>query len=182
MKRIIALLGSPRTGGNSETLAQAVLRGAEERGYSKNIVRLQGMPLGGCIDCRKCWSRGTPCIIEDGMAEVHSKIHEADVVVFATPLYWYTWSSQIKPVWDRFLPFVHEKAAWDLKGKEAILVATAGDDKVDAFDGLVFSFKTSCDLLGINHRDPFLAHGVYNKGDALKGKWIARAEDLGRSL
>lgn len=182
MKRILVLLGSPRSGGNSETLAQAVIRGAEEIGYSNSMIRLQGIHLGGCIDCRKCWSKGDPCIIGDGMTEVHNRIREADVLVFATPLYWYTWSAQIKPVWDRFLPFLHEKASWDLRGKEALLVATAGDDKADAFDGMVFSFKTSCDLLGMKHRDPFLAHGVYAKGDAIKGKWISKAEDLGRSL
>jgi len=182
MKKVLALLGSPRVGGNSETLAQAVLRGAEKTGNTTDMIRLNGMALGGCIDCRKCWSKGTPCIIGDRMTEVHSKIQEADVIVFATPLYWYSWSAQIKPVWDRFLPFLHEKAAWDLRGKEALLLTTAGDDKIDAFDGLVFSFKTSCDLLGMKHLEPFLAHGVYAKGDALKGKWVLKAEELGRSL
>jgi len=182
MKQVLALLGSPREGGNSDLLAQAVLRGAEEKGYSTGSIRLQGMRLGGCIDCRKCWSKGSPCVIPDSMNEIHDRIREADVLVFATPLYWYTWSSQIKPVWDRFLPFLHEKAEWDLRGKKALLVATAGDDKIDAFEGLVFSFRTSCELLGMDHREPFLAPGVYGKGDALKGKWISKAEETGRSL
>lgn len=119
MKHVLALLGSPRAGGNSETLAQALLKGAESSGNTTYTIRLNGMALGGCIDCRKCWSNGAPCVIGDGMAEVHNHIRKADVLVFATPLYWYSWSAQIKPVWDRFLPFMHEKAEWDLRGKKS---------------------------------------------------------------
>jgi multimeric flavodoxin WrbA len=182
MKRILALLGSPRPGGNSETLTQAVLRGAGSKGNEISEIRLNGMTLGGCIDCRKCWSRGNPCIIVDDMNGIHDRIRQADIIVFSTPLYWYTWSSQIKPVWDRFLPFLHENAAWDLRGKEAMLVATAGDDRADAFEGLLFSFRTSCDLLGIQQVEPLLACGVHEKGDILKGDWVKKAEERGRAL
>jgi multimeric flavodoxin WrbA len=116
------------------------------------------------------------------MNGIHDRIRQADVIVFSTPLYWYTWSSQIKPVWDRFLPFLHENAAWDLRGKEALLVATAGDDRTDAFEGLLFSFRTSCDLLGIQRTEPLLACGVHEKGDILKGDWVKKAEERGRAL
>jgi multimeric flavodoxin WrbA len=182
VKKILGILGSPRKGGNSETLVERVLGCAGDRGAMTDVIRLQGLKLSGCIDCRKCWSRGSPCVIDDDMGKVHERIREADVLVFASPLYWYTWSSQMKPVWDRFLPFLHDEAGWDLKGKKAVLVATAGDDKPDAFDGMAFSFRTSCELLGLDHMEPLLAHGVYEVGDVKRGKWLEMAEELGRSL
>ncbi len=182
MRKVLAILGSPRKGGNSETLAVSVLAGASSNGASTDTIRLQGMDLSGCIDCRKCWSRGSPCVIPDDMGKVHEKINWSDTIIFASPLYWYTWSALMKPVWDRFLPFLHDDAKWDLKGKKAILVATAGDDKPDAFEGISFSFKTSCELLGMDQTGTLLAYGVYEAGDASKGDWLARAEKLGRTL
>ncbi|MGB4210064.1 MAG: flavodoxin family protein [Thermovirgaceae bacterium] len=182
MKRILGILGSPRRGGNSETLARKVLDGAAENGFATDIIRLQGLNLTGCTDCRKCWSGGSPCVIDDDMDKVYEKVREADLLVFASPLYWYSWSSQIKPVWDRFLPFHHAKARWDLKDKKALLVAAAGDDKPEAFEGMLFSFRTSCRLLGMEMVKPLLAHGVHGMGEATKGNWLKLAEELGKSL
>jgi hypothetical protein len=60
-------------------------------------------------------------------------------------------------------------------------VATAGDDKPDAFNGMVFSFRTSCELQGLDHMEPLLAHGVYEAGDVNRGKWLEMAVKTGRS-
>jgi multimeric flavodoxin WrbA len=182
MKKVLGILGSPRKGGNSETLVRKVLVGAAKNGAALDVIRLQGLNLSGCTDCRRCWSGGRPCVIDDDMDKVYEKVREADILVFASPLYWYSWSSQMKPVWDRFLPFVHKEALWDLKNKRALLVASAGDDKPDVFQGILFSFKTSCGLLCLEMAEPLLAHGVYGKGEAEKGQWLNLAESLGRSL
>ncbi|HOG14546.1 MAG TPA: flavodoxin family protein [Synergistales bacterium] len=182
MKRILGILGSPRRGGNSETLARKVLEGAAGNEWVTDVIRLQDLEINGCTDCRRCWSGGSPCVIEDDMSKVYEKVREADLLVFASPLYWYSWSSQIKPVWDRFLPLVHKEARWDLKDKRALLVAAAGDDKPEAFEGMLFSFRTSCRLLGMEMVKPLLAHGVHGMGEAEKGHWLRLAEELGRSL
>ncbi|HOC82866.1 MAG: putative NAD(P)H-dependent FMN-containing oxidoreductase YwqN [Synergistetes bacterium ADurb.Bin155] len=182
MKRILGILGSPRRGGNSETLARKVLEGAAENGWVTDVIRLQDLEINGCTDCRRCWSGGSPCVIDDDMDKVYEKIREADLLVFASPLYWYSWSSQIKPVWDRSLPFVHKEARWDLKDKKALLVAAAGDDKPEAFEGMLFSFRTSCRLLGMEMVEPLLAHGVHGMAEAEKSHWFRLAGELGRSL
>lgn len=182
MKKVLGILGSPRKGGNSETLARKVLDGAAKNGAAFDVIRLQGLSLSGCTDCRRCWSGGRPCVIDDDMEKVYEKVRGADLLVFASPLYWYSWSSQMKPVWDRFLPFVHKEARWDLKDKRALLVASAGDDKPDVFQGMLFSFRTSCGLLGLEMAEPLLAHGVHGMGEVGKGQWLNLAEELGRSL
>ncbi|MEA3507852.1 MAG: flavodoxin family protein [Synergistota bacterium] len=182
MKKITALLGSPRAGGNSEQLTEALLRGATKAGYEGTRIRLSTLDLKGCLDCRECWTSGAPCIIPDDMGKVHEAIRESEAIVFASPLYWYSWSAQIKPVWDRFLPFLSDRATWDLRGKTAIMIGTAGDDKPDVFRGLRFSFEISCELLGMLPVEPLMAYGVFDKGDVTKGDWLSMAESLGASL
>lgn len=104
-KVLTLLLGSPRIGGNTEKLADALAEGAAEKGYEVKKVHLATLTLKGCLDCRKCWSTGKPCIQNDDMDQVYPEIEDASVIAFVSPLYFYSWSSQIKPVWDRLLPY-----------------------------------------------------------------------------
>lgn len=171
MKRICMLLGSPRKGGNSETMAEALVSEIDGN-VEVDRFHLCDMTIDGCLDCRKCWSGGRPCIIDDEMENIYESLAEADVVIFATPLYWYSWSSQIKPVLDRFVPFLSDEAVSDLKGKKAILVASAGDSHESCFDGLLFSFRESCSLLEMENVGEFCYADLYKKNEA------AEDEDL----
>lgn len=182
MKRTVVLLGSPRRSGNSETLAEALLKGAGGRAGEISRFRLAEMPISGCLDCRSCWSGRKPCVLEDSMIEIYNALSQADLVLFVSPLYWYTWSAQIKPVLDRLLPFASEEPLFDLKGKKAILVSTAGDTDPSCFDGLRFSFRTSCKLLGLENHSEILAHGIYKRGEIDESDWLSQAECIGRTL
>jgi multimeric flavodoxin WrbA len=182
MKRTVVLLGSPRRGGNSETLAEALLKGAGDRAGEVFRFRLAEMPISGCLDCRRCWSAGNPCILEDPMSEIYNALDKSDLILFVSPLYWYTWSGQIKPVLDRFLPFADGKPHFDLKGKKAILVSTAGDTDPSCFDGLRFSFRTSCKLLGLENHSEILAHGIYKRNEIDGSEWLLQAEGIGENL
>lgn len=182
MKGTVVLLGSPRRAGNSETLAEAFLEGAGDRSGEVFRFRLAEMPVSGCLDCRGCWTGGKPCVLEDHMQPVYEALRKSDLILFVSPLYWYTWSGQIKPVLDRFLPFAAEKPLFDLKGKKAVLLSTAGDSDPSCFDGLRFSFRTSCKLLGLENHSEILAHDVYKRGDIEGTDWLKRAGDVGRAL
>lgn len=175
MKRICMLFGSPRKGGNSETMAEALV--SEFNGDVEiDRFHLCDMTIDGCLDCRKCWSGGRPCIIDDEMHKIYESLAEADAVIFATPLYWYTWSAQIKPVIDRFVPFVSDEALSELKGKKAILVASAGDTHDSCFDGLLFAFRESCNLLEMEITGEFCYSDLYTKNEAAEDE--ALMEDL----
>ena len=89
-KVMTILLGSPRKEGNSEQLADSLAKGAGGNGYEVRKVRLAAKKLNGCLDCRKCWSAGTPCIQRDDMDSVYRDITAAEVLVFASPLYFYS--------------------------------------------------------------------------------------------
>ncbi len=181
--KITAILGSPRKDGNSERLAAALLRGAESAGYRSQTVRMHGLKIGGCIDCRRCWSNGSHCFLNDDMKDVYAAIDDADVMIFASPLYFYSWSAQIKPVWDRLLPYFSENSKVDVKGRRAILLATAGDTDASCFDGLRKSFELACGYCGWTIPGMVLATDVYPAGEiAAKGDWLAQAEALGKKL
>jgi len=180
MKRMLALLGSPRENGNTAALARAVAEGAAERGYEASFVQLARLSIKGCIDCRRCWEKGRPCVIKDDMDTVYDSLASSDAVIFATPLYWYSWSGQIKLLWDRLLPFGSPKAEKSLAGKKAILVASAGEEDLSAFDGLLFSYDKSCSFLDLQQVGRVLATGVYEAGEICKGEWLSEAKDLGR--
>ncbi len=182
MKRICLLLGSPRKGGNSETMAEALV--SEVNGDVEiDRFRLGDMTIDGCLDCRKCWSGGRPCIIDDEMDNIYESLAETDTVIFATPLYWYSWSSQIKPVLDRLVPFVSDEALSVLKGKKAILVASAGDSHESCFDGLLYSFRESCKLLEMEITGEFCYPDLYTKNEASEDEGlIADLKKAGKNI
>lgn len=178
------LLGSPRAGGNSEKLADALAKGAEKNGWEIRRVRAAAMNLKGCLDCRMCWSDGRPCIQNDDMDKVYADIEAADTVAFVSPVYYYSWSAQIKPIWDRMLPFSASKAARSVKGKRAVLISVAGDDFTEVFEGLTASFRQATAHLGWEIAGQICAPGIYVKGDMeTKGAAsLEQASSLGASL
>ena len=137
-KILTLLLGSPRIGGNTEKIADALAEGAAEKGYEARKVHLAALTLKGCLDCRKCWSTGKPCIQNDDMDQVYPEIEDASVIAFVSPLYFYSWSSQIKPVWDRLLPYYMPGALRTTPSKKAKLLAAAGDTEERVFDEACF--------------------------------------------
>ncbi|MDR1885676.1 MAG: flavodoxin family protein [Synergistaceae bacterium] len=182
-RKITVILGSPRRDGNSERLAAALVRGASEVGYKAQYVRMHGLKVGGCIDCRRCWSNGTHCFLNDDMKEVYAALDTSDVIVFASPLYFYSWAAQIKPIWDRLLPYFHPNSKVDVRGRVAVLLSTAGDKDAKCFGGLKKSFELACAYCGWRIAGEILAHGVYGAGEiSEKGDWLKRAEDLGKKL
>ena len=183
-KIVTILLGSPRKGGNTETLAEALARGAEENGCEVRHVRLQGKKLNGCLDCRHCWATGAPCVQKDDMGEIHEAIADADAIVLASPLYFYSWSAQIKPVWDRLLCFFDEKSKIDVRGKKAVLISAAGDDDPACFNGLRESFRLACGYTQWETAGEVCALGMYPKDAVASGgqKYIEEAYELGKKL
>jgi multimeric flavodoxin WrbA len=117
------------------------------------------------------------------MKEVYAALDSSDVIAFVTPLYFYSWSTQIKPIWDRLLPYFSPSSKVDVKGRSAVLIATAGDDDASCFDGLKKSFELACGFTKWRIAGTLLAHGVYEAGAAQSDEaLLKRAFELGKSL
>ena len=102
-KNILILSASLRAGSNSETLANAFADGARAAGHTVEIVSLRGKQIAFCRGCLACQTLGK-CVIDDDAVAITEKMQHADVIVFATPIYYYEMSGQLKTMLDRANP------------------------------------------------------------------------------
>jgi len=120
-KNVLILSGSPRKGGNTDTLCEEFKRGAEISGHSVEKIFVAAKKISYCTGCYYCAENGGHCVIEDDMNEILEKIEAADVIVLSSPVYFYSISAQLKTVIDRCV------ARWtSIKNKEFYYIAASG--------------------------------------------------------
>lgn len=149
-KKVLIISSSPRKGGNSETLAKYFADGALSAGNEVETVYMREKNINFCRGCFACLKLGK-CVINDDAAEIVTKMHDADVIVFATPVYYYSISGQLKMMLDRSNPIFDT----DYVFTKAYLLATAAEDEdytvegaVKAVQGWVDCFER-CELAGV---------------------------------
>lgn len=128
MKNILIISSSPRKNGNSQMLCEQFKRGAEEKGHMVTLVRLMEKIIGFCRACDGCMRNGGTCVLNDDMAEILKLFQKADVLVLATPVYFYGISAQMKTFIDRTYPI------WQHLGKKEvyyIISAGLGEDIIE---------------------------------------------------
>jgi len=147
--KVLIVKGSPRARGNSASLAEQVAAGARAAGAQVEDVYLHGLDIRACDGCDFC--QGTAdmgCAIEDDMQMLYPKIREADAIVYASPIYWFTVSAQLKLFMDRCYALGGGSdyvASHALAGKRIGIVLTYGGD--DPFDsGAVNAIRTFQDV------------------------------------
>ena len=123
-KKVLILSTSPRRGSNSEALAEAFAGGAREAGHEVGLIALSGKDLRFCQGCFACQKTGK-CVIKDDMQEIVPKMEQADVLVFATPIYYYEMSGQMKTLLDRGNPLFVS----DYRFRDVYLLASAAEDE-----------------------------------------------------
>ena len=123
-KKVLILSTSPRRSSNSEALAEAFARGAAESGHEVELIALRDKELRFCRGCFACQKSGK-CVIHDDMQEIVPKMEQADVLVFATPIYYYEMSGQMKTLLDRGNPLF----VADYRFRQVYLLATAAEDE-----------------------------------------------------
>ena len=175
-KRILILSASPRKGGNSDLLCDQFAKGAEEAGHQVEKVRVQEKKISPCLACYGCRGTGV-CVQKDDMAAILDKMVEADVLVLATPVYFYSMDGQLKTLIDRTLPRYTE-----IRDKEVYFIATAAAGRgamertVDAMRGF-----TDC-LPGAQVKGIIYGSGVYQKGEVMDTKAFQEAYHLGKKV
>ena len=122
MKNVLILSTSLRGGSNSELLAKECAKGAEEAGNHVELLSLKGKKIQYCIGCLSCIKTGK-CVQKDDAPEIMEKLCRADVLVFATPIYYYEMCGQMKTLLDRMNPLYESDYAF----REVYMIATAAD-------------------------------------------------------
>lgn len=129
-KNVLAVCTSPRRGGNSETLADEFLRGAQDAGHETAKICLHDQEIGFCRGCLACQKTGR-CVIRDDANEIVEQMRRADAIAFATPIYFYEMCGQMKTLLDRSNPLFPGEYAF----RDIYLLATAADGADSAMDG-----------------------------------------------
>ncbi len=182
MAKILVLNGSPRKGGNTETLVDAFIEGAGKNGNSVKKFNLQWMDINGCLGCLKCMQKkGSPCAQKDDMGQIYGPFSEADIVVFASPMYFWSFTSQMKAVLDRLFAAM---AAKDIirPDKGCAMIIAAEEDSKENFAPLLSIYNTLLSYLNWENRGTVLAGGLFSMGDAKDSPYIEEARKLGQSL
>ena len=165
MRKILIITGSPRKGGNSDMLAQAFAEGAEGGGNLVKFFHAGRKHIEGCRVCDTCFTTGKACTFDDDFNELAELLEWADGLVLATPLYWYTFSAQIKAALDKMYAFMH--AEKELKIRDLFLIACAADGP-EAFEGLVKSYEAIVTYLKCDDAGKLLIPDVWDKGEVTK--------------
>lgn len=140
-KRILLLSSSPRRHGNSDRLCDEFLRGAREAGHDAEKISLRDCRIGYCTGCGVCYDTRT-CPQRDDAAQIVGKMIAADVIVLATPVYFYTMSAQMKTLIDRCCARYTE-----MTGKEFYFIVAAADDSKAAMERTIDGFRGFLDCL-----------------------------------
>ena len=178
-----AFLGSPRPGGNTDTLARRIMDGARMSGVETECAELRGLHIHPCTGCERCWKNGKQCIFQDDMTGLYESIARADVLLFATPVYWYGPTAIMKAFMDRLVVFNRPQGRPSVEGKAGILVSAYEEEGPEAAEPLVRMFELGFKYLGIRFIDRLIVDGLGPKGAVLsKPAALERAAGIGRGL
>lgn len=174
-KRIVVLSTSLRPGSNSERLASEFARGAIDAGNDVEIISLRGKKIEFCMGCFTCLETGS-CVIKDDAAQIEQKVLNADVVVWASPIYYYEMSGQMKTLIDR-LNSLYPK---DYKFRDVYFLTTAFENEdyvpnraIEGVRGWVDCFEKA-ELKGI-----VFCGGVNDAGDIAGNPKLQEAYTMG---
>lgn len=181
-KNILVLTGSPRKGGNSDTLADAFSKGAKAKGHSVTRFEAAHTLVQGCRACDACWSKGKACVFDDGFDVLAPMLEKADVLAVVTPVYWFGFTAQIKAAIDKMYSFLVPACKTEMAVKESVLVICAGDTDVNVFTGSIETYKGIADFLKWTDRGIVTVPGVMEKGEIAGKKALADVEKLGADI
>jgi multimeric flavodoxin WrbA len=175
MKKILILSGSPRKGGNSDLLCDEFMRGAKEAGHDVEKIRVATKKIDYCHACYYCQKSGGECAIKDDMADVLQKMINADVIVLASPVYFYSIDAQLKALIDRTV------ARWtEVKNKEFYYIVTCADQERESQERTIECFRGYADCVeGAVEKGIVYGTGVYQKGEIVGTPMMEEAYQMG---
>lgn len=177
-KNVLIISSSPRKGGNSDTLCNQFRKGAEEAGNPVDKIRLAEMKIDYCSACYACKTKGH-CVKQDDMVQVLDKMRSADVIVLATPVYFYTMCAQMKTMIDRTLGGAQRTG---LENKKFYLIVTAADGKA-AMERTVDGLRGYLECLpGAKEMGVIYGAGAWQLGDIQGNPAMQEAYKMGKDI
>ena len=179
-KKIIVLNGSPRPNGNTSALVREFTRGAEEMGHIVTNFFLHDMEIKGC---KGCWGGGasllSPCTMKDDMDKIYPVYIEADVVVLASPLYYWSISGQLKTAFDRLFAVAESNPGYRNPQKDSVLLMAA---EGNGYEESVYWYERTMQHIRWRDLGQVLVGGVEKPGDIEGKPELKKAYELGKSI
>ncbi len=174
-KKVLILSSTPRKGGNSDRLCDEFMKGAQASGNSVEKILLREKNIHYCTGCSVCSMFGKPCPQKDDAASIIEKMIEADVIVMATPVYFYTMSAQMKTLIDRCCARYLE-----IKNKEFYFIVAAAEDDIPMMKRTIDGFQGFLDCLeGATVKGVVYGVGAWKIGEIEGKPSMAEAYDMG---
>ena len=191
MKNILILNGSPRAHGNTAALVDAFSRGAQEAGNTVHICNLRTMNIHPCIGCLQGGKTyDSPCVQKDDMDQIYTLYRSADCIVYASPLYWWSFSAQLKAAIDRLFAVMEGSSdngapayQTNLTAKECIMLVPAEEEHTANFELANHYFDGRLQRVGWKDGGRLLAGGLMQAKDIQnRPEYLSKAYELGRSI
>ncbi len=176
--KITVLMGSPNRNGSTALLADSFIKGADESGHTCNVIDVCHCDIHPCIGCVRCGYEG-PCVQKDDTEMIRKELLSSDMVVFATPLYYYGMSAQLKTVVDRFCAYNSSLNSRHLKSA-LLTVAWNADDWT--FDALKAHYQTLVRYINFEDQGMILGYGCGTVSMTKRSGYPEKAYQLGKNL
>lgn len=179
MKKVLVISSSPRRNGNSDLLCDLFMKGAIEAGHRAEKIFLADKTIHYCTGCGACANATRPCVQKDDVAEILEKMVEADVIVLATPVYFYTMCAQLKTLIDRSCPRYTA-----ISNKEFYFILTAADTNRAAMNRTLESLRGFTEDCLENSREKGILFGlgVMDRGEVKETPAYREAFEMGKRI
>jgi len=186
MDKVLILEGSPRRGGNTQMLVDAVARGILRGGGKVERLRVSELKIAPCVGCGGCDKTGH-CVVKDDMTRLYEKIVLSRRLILASPIYFYSLTAQLKAAVDRGQALWNRKYLQVEKGlwqedpdRKGYLVAVAATKGPRVFEGSILTAKYFFDATGFAYGGELLVRGIDRRGEmASAHEELTRAEEFG---
>ncbi len=187
--KVLGILGSPRKGGNTELLLEEALKGAEAEGAEVERLRITDYNIIPCKECLACYKDGN-CIILDDMAKIYPKLLEADIILLASPIFFYgvtAWAKALidrcQALWARKYQLKDPSYGKEGRKRKGFFISVGGTKGQKTFEGAILTAKYFFDVLNAEYAGELVLREVDAKGDVLKHpEALQQAFEAGRKL
>ena len=187
--KVLGIFGSPRKGGNTTLLLEEALKGAEAEGAEIERLHVTDFKITPCWECQGCEKTGA-CVIQDDMTTIYPKLLEADVIILASPIFFYGVTGWAKALVDRCQTFWSQKylikdpsLGVGKKRRKGFFISVGATKGLKVFDGAILTAKYFFDVLNAEYSGELVFRETDGKGDILKHPDSMRqAFEAGRNL
>jgi len=187
--KTLGIFGSPRKGGNTDVLLEEALKGAEKEGADVERLHIADFHITPCIECLQCLQKGE-CVIQDDMQKIYPKLLESDIIILASPIFFYgitAWAKALvdrsQALWARKYILKDPSLGKEGKRRKGFLISVGGTKGQKVFEGAILTAKYFFDVLNADYVGELVFRNMDAKGDILKQPdALSQAFESGRKL